>query len=802
MQQFTLECKQCGGQIEVDSNKMIASCKFCGSINTVPKSGSIKSNLFNRANYLRRINEFDEAINVYMEILKEDIEESEAYWGIVLCKYGIEYVEDPKTNKCVPTCHRTQFESILLDYNYKQALEYATSETKKVYENEAKSIDKIQKGIIEISTKEEPFDIFICYKESNENGERTEDSVIAQEIYYELEKREYKTFFARKTLENKLGSNYEPIIFSALNSARVMIVMGTKKEYINAVWVKNEWSRFREIIKKGENKVIIPTYKNMSPYELPHEFSNLQALDMNKIGFIQDLCDGINKILKAEEENEPKVIKVKSYSNDIEPLLKRAYLFLEDGDFFSADEYFEKVLDKDPEESRAYIGKLLAELGYSNMNELLSHGIPLEEYNNFNKAVRFSTKKQKNEYMKYNKAILERIEREQREEERQRNKRELEKKIKRKNLFKIIIILIIVSIPIGIGLSINHKIKQEDENKRRINEDKIRTSNTKKIIEERYKEEPDSIVTAEKAIFGLKKDGTVQAVGCLKYDNYKIENEVSSWKDIVQIGASEKYAVGLRKDGTVVATGFSKWDKNDVEEWQDIIAVKGNYNHIAGLKKDGTVVIEGIGVSRSVNVKDWKYIIDIAVGVDCMFGIREDGTVISTSKCNIDHWKDIQSVVLWENKPIGLKKDGTVVTAKDKEHKVEGVEEWKDIVSISVNRLEVVGLKKDGTVVEAHLYGNEKNLEGWKDIISVAVAKDHTVGLKKDGTAVAFGNNSFGQCDVDDWKDIIDIKVTDYSTIGLKKDGTLFVIGDGLKGHLNAANWKDIKIPKNLRRRE
>ena len=37
-------------------------------------------------------------------------------------------------------------------------------------------------------------------------------------------------------------------------------------------------------------------------------------------------------------------------------------MFLEDGNFKEADEYCEKVLDQDPENAQAYLGKLMAEV--------------------------------------------------------------------------------------------------------------------------------------------------------------------------------------------------------------------------------------------------------------------------------------------------------------------------------------------------------------------------------------------------------------------------------------------------------
>ena len=147
-------------------------------------------------------------------------------------------------------------------------------------------INEIQKGILAISQKEEPFDVFICYKETDDTGTRTQDSVIANDIYYQLTQEGLKVFYAAITLENKLGSAYEPCIFAALNSAKVMLAIGTKPEHFNAVWVKNEWSRFLKIIQKDRSKLLIPCYRDMDAYELPEEFAHLQAQDMSKIGFI------------------------------------------------------------------------------------------------------------------------------------------------------------------------------------------------------------------------------------------------------------------------------------------------------------------------------------------------------------------------------------------------------------------------------------------------------------------------------------------------------------------------------------
>lgn len=405
----TFKCKMCGGTLEIEPNETIATCEYCGTQQTLPKlDDERRANLYDRANHFRRNNEFDKAMGIYEKILNEDNTDAEAYWSLVLCRYGIEYVEDPASHKRVPTVNRAQFTSIYDDDNYKSALQYADSLQRNIYEAEAATINEIQKGILEISSKEEPFDVFICYKESDASGRRTPDSVLANELYHELTNEGFKVFFSRITLEDKLGTAYEPYIFAALNSAKVMVVLGTKPEYFNAVWVKNEWSRYLALIKAGQKKILIPAYKDMDPYDLPEEFSHLQAQDMTKLGFMQDLIRGIKKILYVDDP-KPAVAKetvtTETATVNTAPLLKRAFMFLEDGNWRDADAYCEKVLDQDPENAEAYLGKLMAELHVRKRAELQTYNRTFTYSLNYQKIVRFGNKEMIAELDEANKRI-------------------------------------------------------------------------------------------------------------------------------------------------------------------------------------------------------------------------------------------------------------------------------------------------------------------------------------------------------------------------------------------------------------
>ena len=226
-----IKCKMCGGELILIDGASTAECEFCGSVQTIPNLDDEKKLIqFERAERLRKQCEFDKAAGIYETIVADYRQEAEAYWGLVLCKYGIEYVDDPATDKKIPTCHRSSFDSILEDSDFEQALENADVMARKVYRDEAKQIEEIRKGIIAVSANEQPYDIFICYKETDENGDRTLDSVLAQDIYDALTEKGYRTFFARISLEDKLGQEYEPYIFAALNSAKIMLAVGTDYE--------------------------------------------------------------------------------------------------------------------------------------------------------------------------------------------------------------------------------------------------------------------------------------------------------------------------------------------------------------------------------------------------------------------------------------------------------------------------------------------------------------------------------------------------------------------------------------------
>ena len=366
------KCKMCGGNLTITEGETVCECEYCGSIQTVPNADDEKKmKMYERANKLRFGCDFDKAAGIYESITNEFSDEAEAFWGLVLCDFGIEYVDDPATGKKVPTCHRSSFESVMTNDNFEQVMECSDSVSRAVYREEAKAIEELRKGILEVSAQEEAYDIFICYKETDENGDRTIDSVIAQEVYDALKKEGYRVFFSRISLEDKLGMEYEPYIFAALNSAKIMLAFGTSYDNYHAVWVKNEWSRYLKLMARDKEKHLIPCYKNIDAYDIPQEFQHLQAQDMGKVGAIQDLVRGIKKIIPLDDP-KPEVI-ISSSGTSIETLIKRGKIALEDQEWDKADGFFEEILNQDPENAEGYLGKWLAKIERRDLDGLVQY---------------------------------------------------------------------------------------------------------------------------------------------------------------------------------------------------------------------------------------------------------------------------------------------------------------------------------------------------------------------------------------------------------------------------------------------
>lgn len=702
---MVFKCKICGGSLKIEKGQKIVTCAYCGVQQTLPKNENDKiSNLYDRANHFLRNNEYDKAEAIYETILSEDIEDSEAYWSLVLCKYGVEYVKDPATGKYIPTCNRTKTTAIFADEDYKKALENATKEQREIYEKQAKEINEIQKRILELSNKEEKYDVFICYKEKDKDGERTQDSVLAQEIYSKLIAEGLRVFFARITLEDKIGIEYEPYIFAALNSSKVMIVIGTNKEYFEAPWVRNEWSRYLSLIKQDTKKTLIPCFKDIDAYDLPEEFAHLQAQDMSKIGFMQDLVRGVKK-LTQEEQKQNNINLVNELSD-------------------SQKEHIYKTSKKDMQITQD--AKVLSHREKTKIfRDLTKNFEKLGEYLDSEQLAQKCNELYKKE--KHKKVVG---------------------NIKFLSIF-LIVSLIIISVLMTTYIVPNSKyeIALEKYNNNQYYSaikdfSKIEDyKNSKEIIKnakEKWKKANINTVCSAygKQIAAVKEIGTVLGYG-------------SDFLNIKQAVYGDNCIVGLRNDGTIIIETNTTDDtiQGLTKDWEDIESIAISNNHIFGLKNNGTVLSEiykkdEYSEVKEIDTSDWKQIVQIEACLGGIVGLREDGTVVqkevsTDTILKIGQWKDIIQLSGTRGFLIGLKEDGTMVATGSNGYGEINVENETDVIQLSRNYYSAdhfAFIKSDGTVKALGENDSKQcDITDWSNIVYLYAGSTNTIGVKKDG---------------------------------------------------------------------
>jgi PKD repeat protein len=133
------------------------------------------------------------------------------------------------------------------------------------------------------------YDIFISSKNLGPDGQRTEDSRIAEQMHIFLAKKGFRVFFSNISLA-KLGvAEYKNAIDDALDHSKILVIVGTSTENIVSKWVRYEWdSFFNDILseKKPEGKVFA-YIKNVRINDLPRSIRNTQCIEDGPDGFEQ-----------------------------------------------------------------------------------------------------------------------------------------------------------------------------------------------------------------------------------------------------------------------------------------------------------------------------------------------------------------------------------------------------------------------------------------------------------------------------------------------------------------------------------
>ena len=815
-----IKCKMCGGDLALVEGQSVAECEYCGSKQTVPVADNEKKlNLFASANKLRAACEFDRASGIYDTIKAEFPSEAEAYWGLVLCQYGIEYVDDPATGKKVPTCHRLSYDCVMDDVNLELAMDYADAVARKVYREEAKLLERIRTGILEVSSNEKPYDIFICYKETDPNGDRTLDSVLAQDLYTALTGKGYRVFFSRITLQSKLGEAYEPYIFAALNSAKVMLAIGTDPEYYNAVWVKNEWSRYLKICAADRSKHLIPCYKDMDAYDMPKEFRPLQGVDLGKMGAVQDILFNMEKYIPLKKQTvavvqEKVVVGGTGGSNKIASLLDRGNMALEDGDWAKADSFFEDVLNNDSKNAQAYLGKTLAQERCRTVDALVrkrkdvhqnvsseklyiqerkAHISEMAERYSLPGYVEQASIRELYRFdLSYTSEVSGRQKQYREEESWWQNHRWLSRAEK----------FAVGAVAETIQNEKKHLFAQLTDRVKKAQEADARAVARLEAAYDAHIAEADQKAEQlyNNGLTRREKDYQIWLAKAKKETSPDALNRLAEkFTGLGTYQDSKNLAEHCRKRAADEQAKIKAENERKAEAARQAAATRTRRNKKIAIISAVAVVlaiVAGVVVTKviipasSYKKAEGYLTTGDTYGAAMAFGAA--GNWQDAQERSFELWEQItqrETIAVGSLFTVGLRSDGTVVATGIN----QDVSDWTDIVAISAGISHTVGLRSDGTVVAVgeNEYGR-CDVSDWTDIVAISAGDYFTVGLRSDGTVVAVGYNNWGQCDVSDWTDIVAVSAGWYHTMGLRSDGTVMVAGNRQDGRCNVSTWKDI----------
>ena len=620
-----------------------------------------------------------------------------------------------------------------------------------------------------------------------------------------------------------------------------MVVLGTSEENFKSVWVRNEWSRYLSLIKNGEEKVLIPAYRDMDPYDLPEEFSNLQAQDMSKLGFMQDLIRGIEKILGKEDGIVAETI-ILNENVSVENLIKRIKMFLEDKDFESASEYCERVFDIDSENAQVYLYKLLLKYGLSKPEELSNCKEDFSVCHYYKKIMQFGDENLKNEVSSYldnaknyinnempehiYNNVIEKIKCAKDIEDYQEIVKDLSSIID----YKDAKVLLEKS-----QEELNNKIYNKAEeliNSGSLDDYILARDYLKTILS--WKDSNNKYQHCNKQINKIKKINITKSRLKNIYEKLKefAVNHVYITIIILIIifllfskiiFPFFNYQIAMHyynsKNYYKAMEHFDEADGfKDSYEKYGICKKIINYNNALKAEKAENYGNAALLYSMADDYSDAKEKFSycykkidknlqvLSFNEDEFISVNTKGKIVGAKESSgyflkdstVNMWENIISVYLSDDYIFAISNDGNLNiknfdSSSNKYIYPFEIEDWKSIVSVDINKNTIVGVQSNGKaniITENDTF--KETVTNWENLLDVKVEDNYIIGLKKDGTVVAGGVDKSIKNDIEGLKNIVKIECSNGIIACLTKSGKVIVIRDENK-KFNVSNWKNIE---------
>jgi len=249
-----------------------------------------------------------------------------------------------------------------------------------------------------------------------------------------------------------------------------------------------------------------------------------------------------------------------------------------------------------------------------------------------------------------------------------------------------------------------------------------------------------------------------------------------------RIAAGNYHTVILHDDGTVSAYGDNSAGQCNVDTWSDIVAVYAGARHTVGLKSNGSVVAVGSNNFGQCKVNGWKNISMLAVGSNDTVALRSDGKILFSGYGDfsvLERATDVAGIYAGSYAAVALTSNGTVISshgsaALTPEGKLIDIqintgytmslyntgkcristdigEEWNNMVCIDAGANGMIGADVEGNI-RSHFFRDADKIDfsSASGVCQCAAGTKHYVFLSEDGRLFAFGDNSYGQCNLPD----------------------------------------------------
>lgn len=668
-------------------------------------------NRFELAEAAQRDGDFDRAVHQYEELIAaSDHPEPDLHWRIVLCRWGVEYVQDA-LGAWQPAVGRPDAGSVLESSHYRIALNAAPPEARAFYEREAAAIERLLDLSLTLRAQQ-PRDVIVAAAASDVSGWQRAAALSAR-----LEQQGRSVLFAGDTeLFGEIPQ--EARLIAALAGARLTIVVADAPQALSAPQMRSVWRRFLMQMKSDPARRLIVHAPWVPTEAVPREIRTMHAVnprtenpDAVLDGLLKELFQPARSGFAGEDEADA--------------LLTRAEMLLEEGSFRQAYENCQTALNKAPTNARGYILSLCAELRVRSPRELAGQSVALDTRDSYRRALQYADAATRRQLEEWNAAVSRRAAAPAFAPQTPQLSRPAWAQ----------------SLPLQTVAAGFQQTLAVREDGTVLSAGPLDVSGWREIV---------AVAAGRSHAAGLRADGSVIAAG----DNTFGQCNVAAWRNVISIAAGENHTLGLRADGTLLLTGWQNDGWQAAHTWRDIVSVSMSETYLVGLRSDGTVAVADRG-SRGLPVTGlWKNVIQVAAGASHVVALRFDGSVVAAGgnsymQCDVRSWTDIIAIAAGDGCTLGLKRDGTAVACGMNQQGQCMVGGWRDVARVWSGRTKFVGLRRDGTLVMTNpTYGEAQALPGWQNVAWAESNPYRTIAVMTDGSAVAAG---FGDCNVSGW---------------------------------------------------